>query len=493
MATADIQGPDSMSSILSPVRWRVARLTPAERVLPVGFVVYSLGVVCLYGTGRIDMFRAAGMLLAPWVLLLSLFRPAWLIVLLIATPPGLLAFASPTLLSVPLLVALAGLTVLRGRTVEVRSGVLPLATLVLLAFLFEADVGPVAHLAAHELKTSLIYYTLLLLVSYHAVRTGELGIDALIKAILIGAVGTVAIFIAQSGLNPRALIVSSEAAPAHPGLLFHRTHFGYFVVIPFCIGFAGLVLSRTSRGPRTSLWNTVWTLVFLSVAGLSFTRGAWLSALLTVLLVGWMLRKRRYWLLVPLMAFVLIVIPLTRERLQSDISGGLGTAIATGELGTNRLELWRELWSEAGSNMPWGGGFGFAFSLSPQRLFGEQSFVTGDNPLVYPHNDFLYWTLEFGIIGLVLWVSLWLLIIRAFRAVIRAQPPLNHSGYLLTGVLITFMVASLVDNLLFIRPLAERFFVVAGMILAFGALARERSTSISRPSSATIGERTLTP
>jgi O-antigen ligase len=471
-----------MSSMPSPVRWRVAGLMSAERVLPAGFVVYSLGVVCLYGTGRIGPFTAAGMLLAPWMLLLSVFRPAWLIVLLIATPPGLLAFASPTLLSVPLLVALAGLTVLRGRTVEVRSGVLPLAILIMLAFVFEADVGPVAQLAAHELKTSLIYYTLLLLVSYHAVRVGELGIDALIRAILIGAVGTIAIFIAQSGLNPRALIVSSEAAPDHPGLLFHRTHFGYFSVIAFCIGFARFVLSRTSRGPRTSLWNTVWTLIFLLVTGLSFTRGAWLSALLTVLLLASMLEKRRYWLLVLLMAFIVIVIPLTRERLLSDVSGGLGTAIATGELGTNRLSLWRDLWTEAASEMPWGGGFGFTFSLSPERLFGEQEFVTADNPLVYPHNDFLYWTLEFGIIGLVLWVSLWLLIIRAFRAVIRMQPPLNYPGYLLIGVLITFIVASLVDNLLFIRPLAERFFVVAGMILAFGALARERSTSISRAS-----------
>jgi O-antigen ligase len=366
----------------------------------------------------------------------------------------------------------------------VRSGILLLATLVMLTFLFEADVGSVAaHLAAHELRTSLIYYTLLLLVTYHAVRVGELGIDAFITAILIGSVGTLAIFIAQSGLNPSALIVSSGAAPAHPGLLFHRTHFGYFVVIPFCVVFARLVLSRTSGGPRTSLWHTIWTLIFLLVTGLSFTRGAWLSALLTVFLVGYMLRKSRYWLLVLLMALILILIPLTRERLLSDTSGGLGTAIATGELGSSRLDLWRELWREAASEMPWGGGFGFAFSLSPERLFGEQSFVTDDNPLVYPHNDFLYWTLEFGIIGLVLWVSLWLLIIRAFRAVIRMQPPLNHSGYLLIGVLITFMVASLVDNLLFIRPLAERFFVVAGMILAFGTLARERSTSISRASS----------
>jgi O-antigen ligase len=482
MATADIHNADSMSSMLSPVRLRVARLMSAERVLSAGFVVYSLGVVYLYGTGRIVTFQAAVMLLAPWVLLLSVFRPAWLILLLIATPPGLLVFAPPTLLSVPLLVALAGLTVLRGRIVEVRSGVLPVATLVMVAFLFEADVGPVAQLAAQELKTSLIYYTLLLLVSYHAVRVGELGIDALIMAILVGSVGTIAIFIAQSGLNPRALIVSSDAAPEHPGLLFHRTHFGYFVVIPFCIGFAQWVLSRTSSGPRTSHWNTFWTLVFLSVTVLSFTRGAWLSALLTVLLVGSMLRKHRYWLIVPLMVFILIVIPLTRERLLSDVSGGLGTAIATGELGTNRLELWRELWEEAASKMPWGGGFGFEFSLSSERLFGEQSFVIGDNPIVYPHNDFLYWTLEFGIIGLVLWVSLWLLIIRAFRAVIRMQPPLNHPGHLLIGVLITFIVASLVDNLLFIRPLAERFFVVAGMILAFGALARERSTSIPRAS-----------
>jgi O-antigen ligase len=482
MATADIQNADSMSSIPSPVRWRVARLMSAERVLRAGFVVYSLGVVYLYGSGRIILFQAAVMLLAPWVLSLSLFRPAWLILLLIATPPGLLVFAPPTLLSVPLLVALAGLTVLRGRIVEVRSGVLLLATLVMLTFLFEADVGGVAQVAAYELRTSLIYYTLLLLVSYHAVRVGELKIDALITAILISSVGTIAIFIAQSSLNPRALIVSSEAAPAHPGLLFHRTHFGYFVVIPFCVVFARSVLSRTSRGPRTSVWNTVWTLVFLLVTGLSFTRGAWLSALLTVFLVGYMLRKSRYWLLVLLMALILIVIPLTRERLLSDTSGGLGTAIATGELGSSRLDLWRELWREAASRMPLGGGLGFAFSLSPERLFGEQSFVTSDNPLVYPHNDFLYWTLEFGIIGLVLWVSLWLLIIRAFRAVIRMQPPLNHSGYLLVGVLITFMVASLFDNLLFIRPLAERFFVVAGMILAFGALARERSTSISRAS-----------
>ncbi len=123
--------------------------------------------------------------------------------------------------------------------------------------------------------------------------------------------------------------------------------------------------------------------------------------------------------------------------------------------------------------LPLGRGFGYVWSLKSEALFGGSSFTSAVNPFVYVHNDFLFWTLELGLIGLTAMIVFWARLVAAIRRINRWLAERGDYLSYVGGVALTMFVASFVDNGLFIRPVAERFFVVAGM--AFALADRSRS------------------
>jgi O-antigen ligase len=211
------------------------------------------------------------------------------------------------------------------------------------------------------------------------------------------------------------------------------------------------------------------------MTALSFTRGAWLAALVGMLYIPRRTRQYRYMLLVPLAAALLLLVPSARERLFADIGqGGVGQAFATGQIGTGRWGLWQKLVDQAETAPVTGHGSGFAFSLDSETLFGfSGEFGTSRSTFVYPHNDFLFWGLEFGLIGVGLYVAFWLLLRGGYKR-LMGQPNerVRRDAVLLSGVLATMLIAELVDNGIFIRPIADRFFVAAGAMLALASGSR---------------------
>ena len=117
--------------------------------------------------------------------------------------------------------------------------------------------------------------------------------------------------------------------------------------------------------------------------------------------------------------------------------------------------------------LPWGNGWGYMWSLTPNELFGlEGEFTAGDNPFVYPHNDFLFVFLELGILGLGLLIGFWIQLLRRIRLVSRAHDEDARLGVrVLVPVVVVGLLVQLFDEGFAIRPVAERIFLAAGLVL----------------------------
>jgi hypothetical protein len=194
-------------------------------------------------------------------------------------------------------------------------------------------------------------------------------------------------------------------------------------------------------------------------------RGAWLSALIAVLFVSLWARKRRYWLVIVLALMVMLTVPVARERVVPNEQQAAGFT-------TGRWDLWTQLWGEIEPALPFGNGFGYTFTLTSEDLFGSgvASFTPeGSDAFVYPHNDFLFWMVELGVLGLFGMALFWTQLLRALRLVSRSENASKSYVQILSGVLIAGLVAQLVGSVFFFTALAALVFIVAGFV--FGARA----------------------
>ena len=162
-----------------------------------------------------------------------------------------------------------------------------------------------------------------------------------------------------------------------------------------------------------------------------------------------------------------LTVPLVGERILPGGPGDITDTETIDRITTGRSVLWEDLWRRGAEALPWGNGWGYMWSLTPIDLFGfEGAFTTGDNPFVYPHNDFLFVFLELGILGLGLLIGFWIQLLRRIRLVSRAHDEAARFGVrVLVPVLVVGLLVQLFDNGFAIRPVAERFFLAAGLVL----------------------------
>lgn len=440
------------------------QLPSLERVLPALAVVFVMVVVWAQVSGRLPLADSIVLLVSPVLAWVAMRTPAGVVLLYVALPPGLLINAPRA--SVGAVTLLIGATIVaflitrwrvNGGSIIAAS---PLMVLLAGSFLSVHDMSPTAYSAATEFRRAMVLYAIVFTLAYILGRAGELTLSDLGTVLLISAAASGIVFLWQTGFQPWTY--ATQASNLEPGGLFYRTHFGYMMAFGFAVALARM-LSSGRQGHRAL---DAIVLGFFSVLVIfSFTRGAWLVALVLVTILPIRRGRRGYWLVLPVIALIATGVPLIEERLLSDLSGGLQQSLESGDLGTGRWGLWRELMPRVLEGFPIGHGFGYVWSLTPESLFGSSSFTSETNPFVYVHNDFLYWALELGLIGLALIVVFWTRLLAALRRVARLTGGMDHTA-LVGGIILTMFVASMVDNGLFIRPVAERFFVVAGVVLA---------------------------
>jgi len=240
----------------------------------------------------------------------------------------------------------------------------------------------------------------------------------------------------------------------------------------FIVSFAWASVDEGSGEERPVRWMIA--ALFGVTTALSFTRGAWLTALIGIFFVARRTGKFRYLWLVAVAAALLLLVPVAHERLLGDVSGGVSESFATGEAGTGRWGLWGRLFEEARTEPVFGHGSGFAFTLDSQELFGfEGEFVAHQDVFVYTHDDLMYWMLDLGLIGVGLYLAFWLALRAKYKQlIVHPDARVRRDALLLGGAFTTLLIAGLVASGIFIRPIADRAFVAAGIL--FGLAARHR-------------------
>ena len=349
---------------------------------------------------------------------------------------------------------LAAQLIMQGRiSLGWRSGFTGLALLVLGCLLFRIDLAPGDALIARGMLNNFAFYVLLGLITYNTTRSEELRPPHLINAVLLG----VSVSAALNTAYEYGVIGSAVLPVGRP--------IAYLGAAGFAICFARLM----TRMPDGSIYHPILHGVlgcgffFIMIPGL--LRGAWLSALLAVLLVSSWSHRKRYWLLIGLAFVAILSVPVARERVVPTDERSTGGGYTTG-----RLELWTRLWEEIEHGLPWGNGFGHTVTLDSEVLFGPGSTdfttVQGET-FVYPHNDFLFWMVELGVIGALGMLLFWAQLIRAFARALRS----TWGSYvaILAGVLVAGFVSQLVGSTFFLRALATPFFAVAGFVFGVRA------------------------
>jgi hypothetical protein len=453
------------------VRLRTARSSnlPLATVLFVALTFWTVGLTGLLAAGRVSLWDAIYLLGVPWAALGAAIRPDWLLLVLVALPASVTAVVQSSRLLILVAIALAAMLLTRPTfALGLSTGIASLIVIAVAGYVFQADVGAEARYINQSLMMLIIYYVLLTLVAFNLAMLGELDGVRLGKAFVL-CVATTAL-LGFAGYQ-------STWFPGGPAIVTH-TYLGYLAVGGLGVGFAALLMAERNR--RVMI-GRVATLALLSLTILSLGRAVWIAAAITFVLLV-VRSDRRSYVLIPILAILLaLALPAGRQELASSEGGDIAETFRTGEITTGRWELWTQLWDRAMPALPWGNGFGYTWSLSSEELFGsEGDFTQGEDGSVHPHNDFLFLFVEFGLPGVLLLAYFWVSVLGAYFRLERSPDQfLRFNGRVLLGILMTGFLMALVDNLFGIRPFAERFFPVAGVMLAFGQmeLARRRMSS----------------
>ena len=434
------------------------------RMLGVILLVWTVSITALFASGGTPIGEAIFLVVAPWAGLAAAVRPDWLLLTLVALPASVTAVI-PTGRIVPLiLVALLGVLLnRRSLSLGFGTGLPALLCIAVAGYLFQADVVSYDANKTQQLMMMLIiYYVLLAVLAFNLVISGELRPERLAAAFVVCVVGTLVAALAG---------YESYWFPGGSAIL-SRTYLGYLAAG----GFGVTLATQLAKDHQThSLREVLLTVLLLGLVIASFGRAVWIAAAATSVLLVLLDKKRVCAVaIVTLLVAVSLWIPTARQEIASSETGDIAAALRTGQIATGRWELWTELWVRAEQAFPWGNGFGFTWSLSSEELFGAQGLFGGpDAGVIFPHSDFVFLLVEFGIVGLLLMLMFWAGLLRAnFRAASSLHPEVRVVGRSLIGIVMTGLLVALVDNLFAIRPFAERFFPIAGMVFALGLIER---------------------
>jgi hypothetical protein len=439
---------------------------PAEgipaRLVSVIAVSYCVGVVALFASDRLA-FQEAGLLLGvPVVLALAVLRPEWTILVLVALPPSVVL--PPLQMTAITLATLFGF-LLQGRlSLGLKTGIYPLVGIIVLAMLVTADTSAEAMASASATLKFLVYYTLLMVVAFHAITNGRMRIDAFVNAFLLGVAGAT---ILQPFVSN---ITSFQGISHHP----FRGPFAYLAVMGFGVAYVRFSLSR-SAGRRQSVLDVVLVLAFFGLTAFSYIRAVWMAGLLVIALVSRWTGRKLIWIVGSLFLVIALTVPVIGERILPGGTADLANPERLALVTTGRTELWGLLWQRGADALPFGQGWGYIPSLDSTDLFGfEGNFQAGGSSFVYPHNDFLYLFVELGIMGVGLLAVYWLFLLRKIGLLSRSgSEPTRYGVRVLVPVIVVMFVLHLFANGLSIPFVATRFFIAAGLIFGLHHLERQ--------------------
>jgi O-antigen ligase len=423
---------------------------------------YGVGVVALFVSGRIDVLQAGILLGGPVVLALALLRPEWTILVMVALPSSVTSPIPTRVLIVFMATALFGFVLQGSLQLSSVTGIYPLVGIIALAFAMKATVSPDATAAADETLKSIIYYTLVMLVAFNAMANGRIRIDSFLNALLLGIV-------VSAVLQPFVVHTSLESINITP----FRGKFAYLAAMGFGVAYVRFSLNR-SEGRRPSRLDAFLALALLCLTFIGFSRAAWIATLWTFALVSRWTRRKTFWLVASLSLVIVFTVPIVAERIVPASGADVGTEATLDQVTSGRWELWADLWDRGVEALPMGQGWGYMWSLTANDIFGFETFVTGGNFFIYPHNDFLYLFVELGVVGFGLLFLFWLSLLKKVRRLTRSpREPIRYRVMVLVPVLIVMLMVQMFDNGFAIPFVADKFFAAAGLVFGLHYSTRE--------------------
>ncbi|EKD52305.1 MAG: hypothetical protein ACD_62C00065G0004 [uncultured bacterium] len=332
----------------------------------------------------------------------AIFFPRRAFALFLFVPPGIITlFQSATSIGVTVLLAsLAGMLIMFSfRSGQLRWGHkwVPLILVGLGGVYFVGGLisGSLSDNRVHETIVLLWLYGVAYLVVINGCKAGqELApyAERLHMLTLAGIVMTGVVGMFQS-----IPVLSGGPLPDFPGFIGHKNHYGYLL----CFGVAIAVPRMGFK--RKGDFVMVGTVVLLSAAILlSMSRGAWL-ALFVIFALHFLFQKK--WLVAIL--GVLGVLTIYQVPVVSSI------LFDRADISTGRFNLWEILLGMAEGNYLMGRGVGFMWKLTQFDISRWGGYISAMNQSVYTHNDFLFFLLEIGVLGVALLTVLYLVILHA--------------------------------------------------------------------------------
>lgn len=237
------------------------------------------------------------------------------------------------------------------------------------------------------------------------------------------------------------------------GTFAHPNLFAYYLLLPLTLSLY-LFLS----GKKKQINNILYFLFagFLTIIlTLTFTRGAWLSLLIIIAIIG-VLRYRALLLAALIFASLayFLIAPIN-YRVNDLISGRADSSIQW------RLDLWRDV-KEYVKVRPW---LGYGAGVANDLILNKRGERFGSSD---PHNDYLKIIIENGLIGLLTYLSL---IVGLFINLIKKYSTAGRTEFkilILTaiGLSIAFYFMSAADNILRNTALMWSFWALLGAVLA---------------------------
>jgi O-antigen ligase len=294
-----------------------------------------------------------------------------------------------------------------------------------------------------------------MLAAFQATANERLRVDSFVDALLWGVVGAAILQPFLGGLS------GFESVRQHP----YAGPFANLAVIGFGVAYVRSSLSP-SIGRRRSVWDGLLVIAFLGLTIVSYNRAAFIAALLSFALVSLWTGRKSIWIVGSLVVALGLTIPAVGEAIAPRGSLDFTDQETLDQVTSGRSVLWEDLWERGIEAFPWGNGWGYMWSLTSVDIFGfEGAFTTGDNPFIYPHNDFLFLFVELGVIGLGFLVVFWFQLLRRFRFLSRASDGfVRYDARILVPILLLMFLLQVFANGLSLRFVAERFFIAAGLI-----------------------------
>jgi len=232
---------------------------------------------------------------------------------------------------------------------------------------------------------------------------------------------------------------------AHPNLL------AYYLVLPLILSLF-LFLSG-KRKQINSLVYFLLSIFLVIILTLTFTRGAWLSFIIIILIIGTLYYRSLLFASLIFMALAYFLIGPINSRVNDLISNRSDSSIEW------RLNLWHDAKEYIKEKPLLGYGTGVANDLILTRR-GEE-FGSSD-----PHNDYLKITIENGLIGLL---AYGLLLIGLISRLIKEYLNVNRTQIktliiIAIGLSTAFFTMSAADNILRNTALMWSFWALMGAI-----------------------------